>query len=108
MVGDDPLRLHDRLVGRHARAASRRSTIADSASAFGEKLIDQPLMRDVLADLALEAEAALALTLRIGPRARRRGERRAGALGTALGKYWICKRAPAHAYEAMECIGGSA
>ena len=67
-------------------------------------------MRDVLADLALEAEAALALTLRLARALDHRGDAHEDALvrlGTALGKYWICKRAPMHAYEAMECIGGS-
>jgi len=75
-------------------------------SAFGAKLIDQPIMRGVLADLALEAEASLALTLRLA-RALDVGESPLVRLGTALGKYWICKRVPQHAYESMECIGGS-
>jgi putative acyl-CoA dehydrogenase len=75
-------------------------------SAFGAKLIDQPIMRGVLADLALEAEASLALTLRLA-RALDAGESALMRLGAALGKYWICKRVPQHAYEAMECIGGS-
>ena len=79
-------------------------------AAFQKKLIQQPLMRNVLADLALEVEAALALTLRIG-RAMDGAEADENAaalarIGTAIGKYWICKRAPAHIYEAMECHGG--
>ena len=79
-------------------------------SAFQKKLIQQPLMRNVLADLAIETEAALALTLRIG-RAMDEGAADEGAaalarIGTAVGKYWICKRAPGHTYEAMECHGG--
>ena len=56
-------------------------------------------MRDVLADLAIEAEAALALTLRLARAIDHRGdphEDRLVRLGTALGKYWICKRAPMH------------
>ena len=79
--------------------------------AFQKRLIDQPLMRNVLADLALEAEAALTLTLRIG-RAMddaSTGDAASGALariGTAIGKYWICKRAPGHTAEALECLGG--
>ena len=80
-------------------------------AAFGQLLIDQPLMQNVLADLALESEAALALTMRV---ARALDEQEGSAhakhlvrLGTMLGKYWICKRTPGHAYEAMECIGGS-
>jgi putative acyl-CoA dehydrogenase len=78
--------------------------------AFGALLIDQPIMRDVLADLAIEAEAALALSLRMARALDHRGDAHEDALvrlGTALGKYWICKRTPMHAYEAMECIGGS-
>jgi len=80
-------------------------------SAFGKRLIDQPLMQNVLADLVIEQEAALGLTLRIA-RALDNSEKdeREKALvrmGTAVGKYWICKRSAGHAYEAMECIGGS-
>jgi putative acyl-CoA dehydrogenase len=79
-------------------------------AAFGKQLIDQPLMQNVLADLALEAEASLALTMRIGRALDHRADRHEELLmrfGTAAGKYWICKRTPNHAYEAMECIGGS-
>jgi putative acyl-CoA dehydrogenase len=80
-------------------------------SAFGKRLVDQPLMQNVLADLVIEHEAALALTMRIG-RALDVGdasehEKMLVRVGTAVGKYWICKRTPAHVYEAMECIGGS-
>lgn len=80
-------------------------------AAFQKLLIDQPLMQNVLADLALESEAAITLCLRLG-RAIDEGEagdQESAALariGTAIGKYWICKRAPNHAYEAMECHGG--
>lgn len=79
-------------------------------SAFQKKLMQQPLMKNVLADIALEAEAALAFTLRIG-RAMDEAEGDAGAaalarIGTAVGKYWICKRAPGQIFEAMECHGG--
>ena len=79
-------------------------------SAFQKKLIQQPLMRNVLADLAVEAEAALALSLRIG-RAMDQAATDDGAaafarIATAVGKYWICKRAPGHTFEAMECHGG--
>jgi len=87
-------------------------------SAFGRLLIDQPLMRNVLADLCLEAEAATALAMRL---ARAYDEADADALAgddgsdaqlfkrlaTAVGKYWVCKRAPNHAFEAMECLGGA-
>ncbi len=80
-------------------------------SAFGALLSRQPLMQNVLADLVLENEGSLALTMRI---ARALDARDADEhedllvrLCTAVGKYWICKRTPQHAYEAMECIGGS-
>lgn len=80
---------------------------------FGTLLTDQPLMQNVLADLALESEAALALTMRMARAIDNRNQRTQPSedlllrLGTAIGKYWICKRTPQHAYEAMECIGGS-
>lgn len=79
--------------------------------AFGKALSAQPLMRNVLADLALESEAATALAFRVA-RAVDAGERGdAGEaafarLTTALGKYWVCKRTPAFVGEAMECLGG--
>jgi putative acyl-CoA dehydrogenase len=78
--------------------------------AFGAYLIDQPIMTAVLADLAIEAEAAMTLTMRIGRALDHRYDAHEDALvrlGTAIGKYWICKRTPGHAYEALECIGGS-
>ena len=78
--------------------------------AFGELLIDQPLMQNVLADLALESEAATALSLRLA----RTYEADASAHELALrrvltpaAKYWICKRGPAVAAEAMEVLGGN-
>lgn len=79
-------------------------------SAFGRTLIDQPLMRNVLADLALESEAATVLTMRMARALDNRQDEHEDLLvrlATAVGKYWICKRTPNHAYEAMECIGGS-
>ena len=76
----------------------------------GNKLIDQPLMRNVAADLALETEAALWLTFRVAAAldARENDPREDlfVRLVTALGKYWICKRAPQHVNEAQECLGG--
>ena len=78
--------------------------------AFGAFLIDQPLMTAVLADLAIEAEAALTLTMRIARALDHRDDAHEDALvrlGSAIGKYWICKRTPGHAYEALECLGGS-
>ena len=80
-------------------------------SAFGKRLAEQPLMRNVLADLAIEFEAALALAMRVAravdaaphdPR-----EAAFARVATAVGKYWICRRAPALVNEAQECLGGA-
>ncbi|WP_373387257.1 acyl-CoA dehydrogenase family protein [Pseudomonas alcaligenes] len=76
----------------------------------GRVLAEQPLMQNVLADLALESEAALALTMRMGkaldnPHIDQ--EDKFARLVTAIGKYWICKRAPAMINEAQECMGGA-
>ncbi len=64
----------------------------------------------MIADLAIEAEAALALTLRIGramdEAVQDESAKALARLGTALGKYWICKRASGHTFEALECLGG--
>jgi putative acyl-CoA dehydrogenase len=79
-------------------------------SAFGQVLNQQPLMQNVLADLVLEHEGSLALTMRLARALDHRDDAQEDALVrlvTAVGKYWICKRTPQHAYEAMECIGGS-
>ncbi|SNR88187.1 acyl-CoA dehydrogenase family protein [Actinomadura mexicana] len=81
-------------------------------SAFGRPLIDQPLMRNVLADLAIESEAATTTMLRLAGATDRsvRGSETETAfkrLGLAVSKYWICKRWPAHAAEALECLGGN-
>ncbi|MFE6856774.1 acyl-CoA dehydrogenase family protein, partial [Streptomyces sp. NPDC057674] len=75
-------------------------------------LVDQPLMRNVLADLAVEAEAATLAALRLAGAVDRatRGdaeEEQLRRLGLAVTKYWVCKRAPAHAAEALECLGGN-
>ncbi|MFD6286106.1 acyl-CoA dehydrogenase family protein [Streptomyces sp. NPDC060205] len=80
--------------------------------AFGALLIDQPLMRNVLADLALESEAATTLTLRLAGAADRaiRGDAQEAAfrrIATAVGKYWVTKRGPAFTAEALECLGGN-
>lgn len=81
-------------------------------SAFGARLVDQPLMRNVLADLALESEAATVLTLRLAGAADRavRGDTVEAAfrrIATAVGKYWVTKRGPAFTAEALECLGGN-
>jgi putative acyl-CoA dehydrogenase len=74
--------------------------------AFGKALVDQPLMENVLADIALESEAAMVLMLRLA-RAVDRGETEIKRLGTAVGKYYVCKRTPAVVGEALECLGGN-
>ncbi|WOX07830.1 acyl-CoA dehydrogenase family protein [Streptomyces sp. N50] len=81
-------------------------------SAFGARLLEQPLMRNVLADLALESEAATTLTLRLAGAADRavRGDGAESAfrrIATAVGKYWVTKRGPAFTAEALECLGGN-
>ena len=76
----------------------------------GKVLADQPLMQNVLADLALESEAALALSMRMGralDHLHDEQEDKFARLVTAIGKYWICKRAPEMVYEASECMGGA-
>jgi putative acyl-CoA dehydrogenase len=80
--------------------------------AFGAYLIDQPLMRNVIADLAVEAEAATIVAMRMAGAAdaATRGDERETLLrriGLAASKYWVCKRATPHAAEAMECLGGN-
>ena len=79
-------------------------------TAFGALLVDQPAMTAVVADLALETEAATATALRLA-RAHdadaSEGEVAFRRLATAVEKYWICKRGPGHAYEALECLGGN-
>ncbi|GLP77389.1 acyl-CoA dehydrogenase [Mycobacterium antarcticum] len=85
---------------------------AQHRKAFGAYLIDQPLMRNVLADLAVEAEAATMLAMRMAGAtdAATRGDERETLLrriGLAAGKYWVCKRATPHAAESMECLGGN-
>ncbi len=76
-------------------------------SAFGALLVNQPAMRNVLADLAVESEAATVAAMRV---ARSYDEPEAGAFrrfATAVMKYWVSKRAPGHAAEALECLGGN-
>ena len=72
---------------------------------FGAVLASHPVMANVLADLAVESDAALVLAMRMA-RALDSGERALLRIALPLAKYWVCKRAPAHAYEAMECLGG--
>jgi putative acyl-CoA dehydrogenase len=115
---------HTRLDCVIGTAAGMRVAVVNAThhatyrSAFGKKLIDQPLMRNVLADLCVESEASTALAMRL---ARAYDEAHADAdagedssdaqlfkrLATAVGKYWTCKRAPNHAFEALESLGGN-
>jgi putative acyl-CoA dehydrogenase len=83
---------------------------ARGRSAFGRPLSEQPLMRNVLADLALESEAATAFAMRLARCFDQAGDPAQQLLArilTPAGKYWICKRGPAFGAEAMEVIGGS-
>ncbi|MFC4728481.1 isovaleryl-CoA dehydrogenase [Coralloluteibacterium thermophilus] len=79
--------------------------------AFGRLLVEHALMQNVLADLALESEAAIALALRVARAVdaapRDPGEAAFARIATAVGKYWLCKRAPAFVNEAQECLGGA-
>ena len=92
-------------VAQAINHASHRST-------FGKLLVDHPLMRNVLADLAIESEAATISSLRL---ARAYDEAIAGddeaqafkRIANAVLKYWICKRGPSHAVECLECLGGN-
>jgi len=76
--------------------------------AFGARLVDQPAMQNVLADLAIESEAATAAALRVA-RAYDAGHADGAfrRFATAVMKYWVCKRAAPHAAEALECLGGN-
>jgi putative acyl-CoA dehydrogenase len=115
---------HTRLDCVIGAAAGMRSGVMNAThhaahrSTFGKPLIEQPLMQNVLADLCVEAEASTALAMRLA-RAydeadadARTGESSTDAqlfkrLATAVGKYWACKRAPNHAFESLECLGGN-
>lgn len=97
-------------------AAGMRQSVAEAVwharhrAAFGATLADQPAMAAVLADLALESEAATVTAMRL---ARAHDEdaddqqRAFRRLAVAVSKYWICKRGPHHSYEALECLGGN-
>jgi putative acyl-CoA dehydrogenase len=90
----------------------RRGTVeaihhARHRSAFGAPLVDQPAMRNVLADLAIESEAATAAAMRVARSYDEPGEGSFRRFSTAVMKYWVSKRAAAHAAEALECLGGN-
>jgi putative acyl-CoA dehydrogenase len=80
-------------------------------SAFGKRLVEHPLMKNVLADLALESEAATMLTFRLAGAYDRANESDSESafrrIATAVSKYWLCKRAPMAVAEAVECLGGN-
>ena len=103
---------HTRLDCVVGSAATMRRGVAEAVHharhryAFGARLAEQPLMVNVLADLAVESEAATASALRLA-RAYDEDDRAFRRFGTAVMKYWICKRATAHAAEALECLGGN-
>ena len=99
----------DCLLG--SASAMRRATVealhhARHRSAFGEPLIEQPAMRNVLADLAIESEAATVAALRVA-HSYDGGEPAFQRFATAVMKYWVCKRAPSLVGEALECLGGN-
>ena len=77
--------------------------------AFGRLLVDQPVMKAVLADLVIEAEAALVLVMRVASAfdGGSAGEAALSRIGAAVAKFWVTKRLPNHAYEALECLGGN-
>jgi len=108
---------HTRLDCTFGSAATMRRAIAEVLHhahhryAFGDRLINQPLMKNVLADLCVEYEAAVALALRLArsfdEAANDETQRRFSRVATAIGKYWITKRAVAVVAEALECLGGN-
>jgi putative acyl-CoA dehydrogenase len=100
----------DCLLG--ATTGLRRGTLeaihhARHRSAFGALLADQPAMRNVLADLAIESEAATVAAMRVARSYDEPEDAAFRRFATAVMKYWTCKRAPAHAGEALECLGGN-
>jgi putative acyl-CoA dehydrogenase len=97
-------------AGLMRRAVAQAIHAAEHRSVFGVKLSGQPLMAEVLADLAVEVEAAAALAFRLARSFDRASDARAAAwrrLMTPVTKYWVCKIAPGVVYEAMECLGGN-
>ncbi|MGA9860324.1 MAG: acyl-CoA dehydrogenase family protein [Solirubrobacteraceae bacterium] len=100
----------DCLLG--STSGMRRATLeavhhARHRSAFGAPLVEQPAMRNVLADLAIESEAATAAALRVARSYDEPGEAVFRRFATAVMKYWVTKRAAPHAAEALECLGGN-
>ena len=99
--------MYDRL--KRSNGTGRKEAIwhTSGRSVFGKNLHQQPLMMNVLADLAIEAEAALAITMRISHALDNLNDPTQASLvrsATSIGKYWICKRAVQHTFEAMKCL----
>ncbi len=97
-------------AGMIRQSASQAVHHATHRSAFGGRLVDHPLMRNVLADLAIESEAATALAMRLAGAFDAQKDNQQSLLRrilTPAAKYWICKRGPAVAAEAMEVLGGN-
>ncbi|WP_350348980.1 acyl-CoA dehydrogenase family protein [Agromyces sp. G08B096] len=94
-------------------AAGMRQAVAEATwhvrhrRAFGALLVDQPAMRAVVADLALEAEAATWTAMRLARAYDDDADQAFRRLATAVAKYWVCKRGAGHAAEALECLGGN-
>jgi putative acyl-CoA dehydrogenase len=103
---------HTRLDCLLGSTASMRWGLAQAVhharhrSAFGKLLAEQPAMQNVLADLAVESEAATATAMRIA-RSYDEDDAPFRRFATAVAKYWVCKRATPHAGEALECLGGN-
>ncbi len=108
---------HTRLDCVLGSTAGMRAAVAQAThhaahrAAFGRQLIDQPLMQNVLADLCVESEAATVTAMRLARSYDAADDDEAEALfkrlATAVAKYWVCKRQPMHAAEALECLGGN-
>jgi putative acyl-CoA dehydrogenase len=108
---------HTRLDCVIGAASGMRQAVAQATHhaahrrAFGKRLVEQPLMQNVLADLAVESEAATVTMMRLA-RAYDEGahderQRHFARLATAVSKYWVCKRLPPLVAEALECLGGN-
>ncbi|NYD42146.1 acyl-CoA dehydrogenase family protein [Nocardioides panaciterrulae] len=92
------------------RALNEAGWHASHRSAFGSLLVDKPLMQNVLADLAVETEAATVLAMRLAAAVDRADDPHEAALrriALPLAKFWVCKRTPAMVAEALECLGGN-
>jgi putative acyl-CoA dehydrogenase len=98
-------------AGLMRRAVAEAAHYAAHRSAFGRPVSEQPLMQNVLADLCLESEAATVTAMRLARACDDapddEGEAAFKRLATAVSKYWVCKRGPAHTAEALECLGGN-